>query len=106
MENERSSPVATGLNTDASNADNFSINEAECERLLQYLQKYKTICKLDARIDLSITNLGARIVELRELGFNIVTWYIDTIDLNGVMHKKMSHYGYYGINHIIAGGGL
>lgn len=43
------------------------------ERVLEWLQKYGSLSDNEARDELGIRRAGARVFELRNLGFNIVT---------------------------------
>ncbi len=43
------------------------------ERVLEWLQKYGSINDNEARDELGIRRAGARVFELRDLGYNIVT---------------------------------
>lgn len=43
------------------------------ERVLEWLQRYGSINDNEARDELGIRRAGARVFELRRLGFNIVT---------------------------------
>lgn len=43
------------------------------ERVLEYLQRYGSISDTEARDDLGIRRVGARIFELKDLGHKIVT---------------------------------
>ena len=47
-------------------------------RILAYMRNHGSITSMDAYKDLGITRLSARIKELRDMGYNIVTLMIDS----------------------------
>ncbi len=47
-------------------------------RIIAYMKAHNGITSMDAFRDLGITRLSARIKELRDMGYNIVTLMIDS----------------------------
>lgn len=43
----------------------------QCQRVLEYMQKHGSITSFEATLKLGITQLGARLGELEEMGFPI-----------------------------------
>lgn len=44
----------------------------QCERVVDYINKFGSITRMDAFLDLGITELPKRVSELRQAGVNIV----------------------------------
>lgn len=57
------------------------------EMILEYLKEHKTMTKLQGLRELGIMNVGARIGELRQLGYEIET---EMIQVKG--KKKVARY--------------
>ncbi len=56
-------------------------------RILQHFEKCPRLSSIQARNKYGALNPGARIMELRELGFKIDTHWIYEADDNGVLHR-------------------
>lgn len=55
----------------------------QCERILQYIKDFGSITSLQAYTDLGITQLGARVFELKEQGNEIDGDYIFVVNRYG-----------------------
>lgn len=53
------------------------MNETQCKRLLEYLDKHGSITQLEAIEKLGIMRLGARIFDLKRTGYKIKTEMIE-----------------------------
>jgi len=62
------------------------MSKAQCERILQHLQKGNTVTPLTALAKFNCLRLSARILELRQQGHEIIT---ETIKRNG---KQFARY--------------
>lgn len=60
-------------------------------RILDHLKKYRTLTSMEAFELYGITRLSARIKELREMGYNIVTLMVDDTNRYG----EIVRYGKY-----------
>lgn len=58
-------------------------NPNQCKLILQYMKDHGTITPADAIRDLGVYRLGARIHELREKGFNIITNTVQSVNRYG-----------------------
>lgn len=45
--------------------------QTQCERIIKYLEDFRSITTLDAFIDLGVCRLASRICELRKQGYEI-----------------------------------
>lgn len=48
----------------------------QSQRILEYMQRYGTITDKDARDDLGVQRLGARIYDLKKMGYEITSKWI------------------------------
>lgn len=55
----------------------------QCDRIVEYMERYGEITQVQATIDLGITRLAARIFDLREMGYEI----------ENVAHKGKNEFG-------------
>ena len=60
---------------------------AQRARLLTYLQEYFSCTTLQGRELLNILHVAGRVKELRELGHNIVTTWVQDSDYEGRKHR-------------------
>ena len=63
----------------------------QCEKILNYIRRYGSITSWQAYADLGITQLGARIFNLKEKGYEFSTMRVHTTNRLG----EPTHYGEY-----------
>ena len=63
----------------------------QCQRILDYIKQYGSITSLEAYRDLSITQLGARLFELKKQGYMFEKERINTTNRMG----EKTHYDKY-----------
>ena len=63
----------------------------QCDRIIDYLKRYGSITSWQAYADLGITQLGARIFNLKERGYEFETERVNTKNRMG----EKTHYDVY-----------
>lgn len=63
----------------------------QCQRVLSYIRQFGSITSLQAYTDLSVTQLGARVYELKEQGYEFTKERINTTNRFG----EPTHYDKY-----------
>jgi hypothetical protein len=63
----------------------------QCQRVLDYIRQFGSITSLQAYADLSVTQLGARLYELKEQGYEFTKERINTTNRFG----EPTHYDKY-----------
>lgn len=61
-------------------------------RIIDYLMKNGSITQLDAMKDLGIMRLGARVFDLKERGYNIVTVMVEDLNRFGEPTRYARYY--------------
>lgn len=61
-------------------------------RIIDYLAKNGSITQLDAMRDLGIMRLGARVFDLKERGYNIVTVMVEDLNRFGEPTRYARYY--------------
>lgn len=61
---------------------------AQCARLLAYLQDFGQISTSEARELLAVMSPAARVMELRRLGYSVMTSWRYLSDAAGVLHRQ------------------
>lgn len=65
---------------------------SQLQRLLQCLVEQGGVTTLYAREVLNIMAPAARVLDLRSMGYGIVTQQVDLVDHLGVVHPKVARY--------------
>jgi Helix-turn-helix domain len=76
----------TGAAQETSDTSNGNTSAAQRARLLARLRQVP-VSTLDARHALDILHPGGRVMELRRLGFNILTYWRSEESLRGKVHR-------------------
>lgn len=63
----------------------------QCEKILDYIRRFGYITSWQAYADLGITQLGARIFNLKEMGYEFITTRVNTTNRLG----EKTHYDEY-----------
>jgi hypothetical protein len=61
-------------------------------RIIDYLTRHGSITQLDAMKDLGIMRLGARVFDLKERGYNIVTVMVEDLNRFGEPTRYARYY--------------
>lgn len=69
------------------NAPDLS-KQAQCDRLLAFLQEHGAIATSECRELLNVMHPGGRVMELRRQGYDIVTTWRSVSDAAGVLHRQ------------------
>ncbi len=95
MNQQNKKPLAGGTSGSKKliNKKVYSTNLAcQRQRLLNYLNEKFSITVNEARVELSILHCPARVLELRKIGYDIRTIWVDEYDQNGIFHRVGRYY--------------
>lgn len=65
---------------------------SQSRRILDYMAMHGSITQLDAMRDLGIMRLGARVFDLKERGYNIVTVMVEDLNRFGEQTRYARYY--------------